>query len=80
MSLQSGTFARETSSEPASPDTSLRPVLTKMEDERQTMTEGQYKCLELFSRDQQHNRTGKVQINNFKVQRWMYQYQITLLI
>uniref|UniRef100_A0A4W5LIU2 Calcitonin gene-related peptide type 1 receptor n=1 Tax=Hucho hucho TaxID=62062 RepID=A0A4W5LIU2_9TELE len=29
-----------------------------MEDERQTMTEGQYKCLELFSRDQQHNRTG----------------------
>ncbi|XP_064874052.1 calcitonin gene-related peptide type 1 receptor [Oncorhynchus nerka] len=58
MSLQSGTFARETSSEPASPDTSLRPVLTIMEDERQTMTEGQYKCLELFSRDQQHNRTG----------------------
>ncbi|XP_070968641.1 calcitonin gene-related peptide type 1 receptor-like [Oncorhynchus clarkii lewisi] len=56
--LVSGTFARETSSEPASPDTSLRPVLTIMEDERQTMTEGQYKCLELFSRDQQHNRTG----------------------
>ncbi|XP_064839091.1 calcitonin gene-related peptide type 1 receptor-like [Oncorhynchus masou masou] len=56
--LQSGTFARETSSEPGSPDTSLRPVLTIMEDERQTMTEGQYKCLELFSRDQQHNRTG----------------------
>nr|XP_023990491.1 calcitonin receptor-like [Salvelinus alpinus] len=56
--LVSGTVARETSSEPASPDTSLRPVLTIMEDERQTMTEGQYRCLELFSRDQQHNRTG----------------------
>ncbi|XP_052325921.1 calcitonin gene-related peptide type 1 receptor [Oncorhynchus keta] len=56
--MVSGTVAGKSSSEPPGPDTSLRPVLAIIEDERQTMTEGQYKCLELFSRDQQHNITG----------------------
>uniref|UniRef100_A0A3P8YX71 Calcitonin receptor n=1 Tax=Esox lucius TaxID=8010 RepID=A0A3P8YX71_ESOLU len=56
--LVSGAVTRESGPASTSPGASLSPVLTVMEDERRTATEGQYKCLELLSQDQQHNKTG----------------------
>ncbi|XP_050993509.1 calcitonin gene-related peptide type 1 receptor [Labeo rohita] len=47
----------ETKAEPTS-DLSLTPVLMAMEGERLIMTQSQYKCLELLSRDGSHNKTG----------------------
>ncbi|XP_073677890.1 calcitonin gene-related peptide type 1 receptor [Garra rufa] len=47
----------ETKAEPTA-DLSLTPVLMAMEGERLIMTQSQYKCLELLSRDGSHNKTG----------------------
>ncbi|XP_016317752.1 calcitonin gene-related peptide type 1 receptor [Sinocyclocheilus anshuiensis] len=47
----------ETKAEPTA-DLSLTPVMMAMEGERLIMTESQYKCLELLSRDGSHNKTG----------------------
>lgn len=41
-------------------DFSLAPAMGVMEGERQIMTESQYKCLELLSRDGIHNKTGRI--------------------
>lgn len=40
-------------------DFSLAPAMGVMEGERQIMTESQYKCLELLSRDGIRNKTGR---------------------
>ncbi|XP_056105667.1 calcitonin gene-related peptide type 1 receptor [Rhinichthys klamathensis goyatoka] len=47
----------ETKTEPSA-DLSLTPVLMAVEGERLIMTQSQYKCLELLSRDGSHNKTG----------------------
>ncbi|KAF4100392.1 calcitonin gene-related peptide type 1 receptor isoform X2 [Onychostoma macrolepis] len=47
----------ETKAEPTA-DLSLTPVMMAMEGERLIMTESQYKCLELLSRNGSHNKTG----------------------
>ncbi|KAK9957555.1 hypothetical protein ABG768_011795 [Culter alburnus] len=47
----------ETKSEPTA-DLSLTPVMMAVEGERLIMTQSQYKCLELLSRDGSHNKTG----------------------
>lgn len=41
-------------------DFSLTPAMGVMEGERQIMTESQYKCLELLSRDGIRNKTGRI--------------------
>nr|XP_003200679.2 calcitonin receptor [Danio rerio]XP_021329028.1 calcitonin receptor [Danio rerio] len=47
----------ETKADPGA-DLSLSPVMMAMERERLIMTQSQYKCLELLSRDGSHNKTG----------------------
>ncbi|XP_051728167.1 calcitonin gene-related peptide type 1 receptor isoform X1 [Ctenopharyngodon idella] len=47
----------ETKAEPTT-DLSLTPVMMAVEGERLIMTQSQYKCLELLSRDGSHNKTG----------------------
>ncbi|TRZ01832.1 hypothetical protein DNTS_004274 [Danionella cerebrum] len=47
----------ETKADPM-PDFSLSPVMMAMEGERMIMTQSQYKCLELLSRDASQNNTG----------------------
>lgn len=42
-------------------DFSLAPAMGVMEEERQIMTESQYKCLELLSRDGIRNKTGRIE-------------------
>lgn len=41
-------------------DISLARAMGVMEGERQIMTESQYKCLELLSREGTRNKTGKI--------------------
>ncbi|XP_030644384.1 calcitonin gene-related peptide type 1 receptor [Chanos chanos] len=56
--LQGTTMAgSETKAEPTT-DLSLHPALVVMEGEMQTMTESQYKCLDLLSREMPPTRTG----------------------
>ncbi|KAG1946995.1 calcitonin gene-related peptide type 1 receptor [Pimephales promelas] len=47
----------ETKTEPSA-DLSLTPVMMAVDGERLIMTQSQYKCLELLSRDGSHNKTG----------------------
>lgn len=49
---------QEPNAEPTT-DFSLAPAMGVMEGERQIMTESQYKCLELLSRDGIRNKTGR---------------------
>lgn len=49
----------EPKAEPST-DFSLAPAMGVMEEEHQIMTESQYKCLELLSRDGIRNKTGRI--------------------
>ncbi|XP_067281597.1 calcitonin gene-related peptide type 1 receptor [Pseudorasbora parva] len=51
------TGTTETKAEPTT-DLSLTPVMMAVEGERLIMSQSQYKCLELLSRDGSHNKTG----------------------